>query len=59
MIKKKDTRNNQIYLPDCFTGRMVKSFDLERDKDILLWDFSIDASEIVKKASGMDIKAYC
>lgn len=49
MMKKKDTRNNPIYLPDYFTGRMEKSFDLERDKDILLWDFSIDASEIVKK----------
>lgn len=49
MMKKKDTRNNPIYLPDYFTDRMEKSFDLERDKDILLWDFSIDASETVKK----------
>ena len=49
MMKKKDMRNNQIYLPDYFTGRMAKSFDLEKDKDILLWDFSTDASETVKK----------
>lgn len=45
----KNTRNNQIYLPDYFTDRMAKSFDLERDKAILLWDFSADASETVKK----------
>ena len=49
MMKKKDTPNNQIYLPDYFTGRVAKSFDLERDKDILRWGFSTDASEIVKK----------
>ena len=49
MMKKKDMRNNQIYLPDYFTGRMAKSFDLEKDKDILLWDFSTDASETAKK----------
>lgn len=48
-MKKKDTQNNQIYLPDYFTGRMIKAFDLERDKDILLWDFSTDVSETVKK----------
>ena len=48
-MKKKDMRNIQIYLPDYFTGRMAKSFDLEKDKDILLWDFSTDASETVKK----------
>lgn len=49
MIKKKDTRNNPIYLSDYFTGRIAKSFDLERDKDILHWDFSTDTSETVKK----------
>lgn len=49
MMKKKDTRNNQTYLLDYFTGRMAKSFDLERDRDILNWDFLTDASEIIKK----------
>lgn len=49
MMKKKGMRNNQIYLPDYFTGRMAKSFDLEKDKNILLWDFSTDGSETIKK----------
>ena len=49
MIKKKDTRTNQLYLPDNFTGRMARLYDLERDKDILLWGFSTDVSETVKK----------
>lgn len=45
----KDIRNGPIYLPDYFTGRMAKSFDFEKDKDILHWDFSTDTSENVKK----------
>lgn len=48
-MKKKGTLNNKIFLPDYFPGRIANSFDLERDKDILLWDFSTDASETVKK----------
>lgn len=35
-------------MPEYFTGRTAKSFDLERHKDILFWDFSTDASETVK-----------
>lgn len=48
-MKKKGTLNNKIFLPDCFPDRIANSFDLERDKDILLWDFSTDVSETVKK----------
>lgn len=48
MIKMKNTRNEPIYLPKYFTGLMAKSFDLEKDKDILSWDFSADISETVK-----------
>ena len=44
----KNTRNERIYLPEYFTGRMAESFDLEKDKDILSWDFSADISETVK-----------
>lgn len=44
----KNTRNEPIYLPEYFTGRMAKSFDLEKDKDILFWDFSADVCETVK-----------
>lgn len=36
-------------MPEYFTGRTAKSFDLERHKAILFWDFSTDASETVKK----------
>ncbi|WP_303620519.1 hypothetical protein [Hungatella hathewayi] len=48
MIKTKKTRNAQIYLPEYFTGRIAKSFHLERDKDILYWDFSGEVCETVK-----------
>lgn len=48
MIKTKKARNNQIYLPEYFTGRIAKSFHLERDKDILYWDFSGEVCETVK-----------
>lgn len=48
-MKMKKTRNERIYLPEYFTGRIANSFDLERDKDILFWDFSTDVCETVKR----------
>lgn len=47
MIKTKKARNNQIYLLEYFTGRIAKPFHLERDKDILYWDFSGEVCETV------------
>lgn len=44
----KNTRNGCIYLPEYFSNRIAKSFHLEHDKDILLWDFSVEISETVK-----------
>lgn len=44
----KNKRNGCIYLPEYFTGRIAKSFHSERDRDILLWDFSAEISETVK-----------
>lgn len=49
MIEMKNTRNDCIYLPEYFTGRISKSFHLEHDKDILLWDFSTEICETVKR----------
>ncbi len=48
MMKTKKARNNQIYLPEYFTGRVTKSFHSELDRDILYWDFSGEVYETVK-----------
>lgn len=48
MMKIKKARNDQIYLPEYFTGNVAKSFHSERDKDILYWDFSGEVYETVK-----------
>lgn len=44
----KNTRNGCIYLPEYFSDHIAKFFHLEHDKDILLWNFSLEISETVK-----------
>lgn len=48
MSKIKST-DDFIYLPEYCTGNVAKSFHLERDKDVLYWNFNVNICDTVKK----------
>lgn len=47
-MRKKTPLNEQIYLPDYYTGNIAKSFQKETDLNVLKWDFSADVSAVIK-----------
>lgn len=48
-MSKINNMDDCIYLPEYCTGNVAKSFHLERDKDVLYWDFNVNKCEIAKK----------
>lgn len=47
-MKKKLPIDQEIYLPEYFSGTVARSFDKESDQRILYWDFSKDLDEKLK-----------
>ena len=47
-MKKKLSRNQEIYLPEYLSGTAARSFEKEVDQRILYWDFSKALDEKIK-----------
>ena len=52
-IKKKLPIDQEIYLPEYFSGTVARFFDKESDQRILYWDFSKDLDEKLKMQTAL------